>query len=232
MGASSNVSSRRQCSWPARKESNTAWSRAKTIPSSSDSEKWMWQELPSRSLNLAMKLIAIDSWAAISLAPVLVDRVLVGGPERVGVAEVDLVLAEIALALGVLHDEPGAGHRGADPADQRLDPRGAQQRVVDVVEVGRLQLSVALVPRRLVAVAEPRAARARSTRSRSSRAGPAARAGRAAPGAARRRRRSRPPSAGRTSPARSPPATGSAAACPCRGSARSLRSRSPHEDIA
>ena len=39
--------------------------------SSAESEKWMWHELPSRSLNLAMKLIAIPSWAAISLAPFL-----------------------------------------------------------------------------------------------------------------------------------------------------------------
>ncbi len=31
----------------------------------------MWHELPSRSLNFAMKLIAMPSWAAISLAPFL-----------------------------------------------------------------------------------------------------------------------------------------------------------------
>ena len=55
----------------------------------------------------------------------------------VGVAEVDLVLAEVALALGVLDRHARAGHRVADPADQRLDARGAEQRVVDVVEVGR-----------------------------------------------------------------------------------------------
>ena len=35
------------------------------------SEQWMWHELPSRSLNLAMKVIDIPSWAAISLAPFL-----------------------------------------------------------------------------------------------------------------------------------------------------------------
>ena len=40
-------------------------------PSSVRSEKWMWQELPSRSFGLAMKVSAIPSWAAISLAPVL-----------------------------------------------------------------------------------------------------------------------------------------------------------------
>ena len=35
------------------------------------SEQWMWQQLPSASLYLAMKVIAISSCAAISLAPVL-----------------------------------------------------------------------------------------------------------------------------------------------------------------
>ena len=47
-------------------------SRANTGGGSrSASEKWMWHELPSRSLNLAMKLIAMPSWAAISLAAFL-----------------------------------------------------------------------------------------------------------------------------------------------------------------
>ena len=32
---------------------------------------WMWQELPSRSSNLAMKVSAMPCWAAISLAPFL-----------------------------------------------------------------------------------------------------------------------------------------------------------------
>ena len=36
-----------------------------------ESEKWMWHELPSRSLNFAMKLIDMPSWAAISLAAFL-----------------------------------------------------------------------------------------------------------------------------------------------------------------
>ena len=37
----------------------------------SRSEMWMWQELPSRSFGLAMKVIDLPSWAAISLAPFL-----------------------------------------------------------------------------------------------------------------------------------------------------------------
>ena len=61
-----------QASWPARKRSNSLRSAANAFPPSSfASEQWMWHELPSASLNFAMKVIAISSWAAISLAPFL-----------------------------------------------------------------------------------------------------------------------------------------------------------------
>ena len=61
-----------QAIWPAMKWSNSAWSAAKALlPSSPASEQWMWHELPSRSLNFAMKVIDWPSWAAISLAPFL-----------------------------------------------------------------------------------------------------------------------------------------------------------------
>ena len=40
-------------------------------PSRSRSEKWMWQELPSRAFGLAMNVIDMPSWAAISFAPFL-----------------------------------------------------------------------------------------------------------------------------------------------------------------
>jgi hypothetical protein len=88
------------------------------------------------------------------LGAVLVDDVRVGGGQRVRVVEVHLVLAEVALALGVLDLHAGRRHVVADAADERLDARGAQQGVVDVVEVGRLELAVGLVPRLLVGVAE------------------------------------------------------------------------------
>jgi hypothetical protein len=52
----------------------------------------------------------------------LVDDVRVGGGQRVRVAEVDLVLAREALALGVLHRHAGHAHLVADPPQQRLDP--------------------------------------------------------------------------------------------------------------
>ena len=57
---------------PAMKRSKSCWSAAKALLAfSSASEMWMWHELPSISLNFAMKVIAISSCAAISLAPVL-----------------------------------------------------------------------------------------------------------------------------------------------------------------
>ena len=79
---------------------------------------------------------------------------LVGRPQGIGVAEVDLVLAEVALALGVLDRQSRPLHRVADPPDQRLDPRRAEHRVVDVVEVRRIELAVRLVPCLLVGVTE------------------------------------------------------------------------------
>jgi hypothetical protein len=88
------------------------------------------------------------------LGPGLVHDVVVAGGEGLGVAEGDLVLAEVALALGRLDVEAGAGHAVADAPQQALDPGRAGQRVVDVVLVRRLQPPVPLVPGGLVGVAE------------------------------------------------------------------------------
>jgi hypothetical protein len=88
------------------------------------------------------------------LRAVLVDDVVVRRAERVREVEVDLVLAEVALALRVLHPHARAHHRVADAPDQRLDARGAEHRVVDVVEVDRLEVAVALLPGLLVGVVE------------------------------------------------------------------------------
>ena len=71
-GAKNSVSSRMQASWPATKRSKACWSSANSgVPSSRRSDRWMWHEEPSRSSNFAMKVIAMPSWAAISLAPFL-----------------------------------------------------------------------------------------------------------------------------------------------------------------
>ena len=40
-------------------------------PSVPRSDRWMWQELPSRWLYFAMKVSDLPCWAAISLATVL-----------------------------------------------------------------------------------------------------------------------------------------------------------------
>ncbi len=88
------------------------------------------------------------------LGGVLVDHVVVRGLERLGVEEPDLVLAEVALALGALDVEPGVEHVGADRAQQRLGPAGAEDRVVDVVLVDRREVVPAGVGGVLVAGVE------------------------------------------------------------------------------
>ncbi len=86
------------------------------------------------------------------LGPVLVDRVVVAGGERLGEPEGDLVLPEVALALGRLDVHPRALHAESDPAQQGLDAGAAEQRVVDVVLVGGREVAVGLGPGALVAV--------------------------------------------------------------------------------
>ncbi len=87
------------------------------------SEKWMWQELPSRWFGLAMKVKRHALLGGDLLGPELVDGVVVGRGQRVGVAERDLVLAEVALALGALRaaarrrpSRPGCGAAAARSA--------------------------------------------------------------------------------------------------------------------
>src|SRR5918992_3939018 len=74
-GAKNSVNSRRQASCPAMMFSNVSekpWPSAKTgVPSSPRRLRWMWQELPSRSSNLGIKVMEQPSWEAISLAPFL-----------------------------------------------------------------------------------------------------------------------------------------------------------------
>ena len=122
------------------------------------------------------------------LGAVLVDR---RGCRRCVSASVvlerDLVLAEVALALGRLDLHAGVAHAEPDRAQQRLDPAGAEDRVVDVVLVGRRQAGVALVPGLLVAVVEDDELELGADDTRSSRARPAGRAGAAGSGAATRR---------------------------------------------
>src|SRR5918998_180835 len=75
VGAKKSMNSRRQAIWPATKCSKVAekpWLSGNTGPPSSPrKDRWMWQELPSRSSNFGIKEIEHPSWAAISLAPFL-----------------------------------------------------------------------------------------------------------------------------------------------------------------
>lgn len=84
----------------------------------------------------------------------LVDGVVVRGTQHLVVLEGDLVLTEVALALRGLDAQAGPVHVVADVAQQRFDPGAAEDRVVDVVAVGRVQVAVAAVPGLLVAVVE------------------------------------------------------------------------------
>ena len=76
------------------------------------------------------------------LGPGLVDRMVVARRHGLGVPEGDLVLAQVALALGRLDLEARPGHAVAEPAEQRLDPGGPQDGVIDVVGVGRGEVAV------------------------------------------------------------------------------------------
>jgi hypothetical protein len=88
------------------------------------------------------------------LRAVLVDRVSVCGREGAVELEVDLVLPEVALALGVLHREPGRSHGVPDAPQQRLDARRPEQRVVHIVVVGGLEVPIPLAPRFFIRVHE------------------------------------------------------------------------------
>src|ERR1019366_2086643 len=72
--------------------------------------------------------------------------VVVTGAQDLVVQEGDLVLAQVALPLGVLHGHPGGVHRVADVPQQGLDLASAQDRVVDVVAVSWCETLVAPVP--------------------------------------------------------------------------------------
>src|ERR1700674_56478 len=77
----------------------------------------------------------------------LVDAVVVAHADRRAVAEVDLVLSQVALALRALDVHPGALHRVADPLDERLDVGGVEQRVVDAVGRRLRQVAISRLPR-------------------------------------------------------------------------------------
>ena len=91
----------------------------------------MWLEEPARSKrHFAMKVIALPWRCAISLHAVLQDHVAVGHGQRVGVADVDLLLARPPLALRVLDRDAGALQAGADRPHHPLFLGGLEDVVV------------------------------------------------------------------------------------------------------
>ena len=77
------------------------------------------------------------------LRAVLVDHVVVRHRQRVGEAEVDLLLARPRLALRRLHAHPGRVHVVAQRPQQRLVVRRAEDVVVEDVRDARRQLRIA-----------------------------------------------------------------------------------------
>ncbi len=88
------------------------------------------------------------------LGTILVDDVVVARRHCVAVLERDLVLAEVALPLGRLDLHPGVPHAEPDRPKHRFDAARAEDGVVDVVLVGRYEIVVVLVGRRLVSFVE------------------------------------------------------------------------------
>ena len=88
------------------------------------------------------------------LRAVLVDDVVVGHRQRVGVAEVDLLLAGPRLALRGLDADARAVHPVADLAQQRLVVGRREDVVVEDVRHRRRQVAVALRVRLLVRLAQ------------------------------------------------------------------------------
>ena len=83
----------------------------------------MWQEEPTSSMSyLAMKVSDRPLLVGDLLGRVLVDGVAVGHLERLGVEQVDLVLALAGLALGELDGHARGLHAVADVADDVLIP--------------------------------------------------------------------------------------------------------------
>ena len=78
------------------------------------------------------------------LDPVLVDDVPVRGAERVGEAEIDLLLARPGLALGALDLDAGCLHVGSDGPDEALVVACGEHVVVEVVGHRGCEVLVAL----------------------------------------------------------------------------------------
>ena len=233
LGAWNSASSRRPASWPARNCSPSGDRPMRPVPG----QHALGGPVPQRQVDVAgVALLVVrlgherDAHAVGGgdlLRAGLVDRVVIAGGDRAGVAERDLVLAQVALALRRLDVHAGARHAQPDLAQQRLDPRGAEDGVVDVVLVRGGEVAPAAGLGLLVGVVVDDELQLGAGAARSSRARPAASPGPGGSGGARRPPGCRPPRPDRRSPGRTPPATAAAASWPARARGRSPRTRAP-----
>jgi hypothetical protein len=150
VGARKIASSLKHAISPARKRSKSTGSSRNAGSPSRKSDAWMWHEFPIHDSNgFAMNVIEQPVEVGDLLRAVLVDHVVVGHRERVGEAEVDLVLARPRLALRRLHLDARAVHAVPDLADEVLVVgRGEDVVVEDVGNRGR-EILVPLGPRLL-----------------------------------------------------------------------------------
>ena len=101
-----------------------------------------------------MKLTALPCSQRDLLDAVLVDDVPVRHLQRLGIDQVQLLLARPPLALALLNRDAGRLHAVADRPHQRLALGGLEDMVVLDVPAGGLEIAVALLARGRVAVVE------------------------------------------------------------------------------
>ena len=132
----------------ARARTGRASSRRRPSPSAPSgaarSDRWMWQELPSRSFELRHERERHarpgrrSPWRR-SCRSTWLSQVVSASAYRNAIS----CWPRLHSPLADSTYSPAPAMRVADPAQQRLDPGGAEHRVVDVVLVGRGQVAVA-----------------------------------------------------------------------------------------
>ena len=84
----------------------------------------------------------------------LKEDVHVGHGQRLGVAEIDFVLAAAPLAFAAFDRHAGSGHAVADRAHERFIARGLQDVVINAIITGGLEVAVAAGEGRVIGLVE------------------------------------------------------------------------------
>ena len=161
------------------------------------------------------------------LGAVLVDDVVVRHRQRVGEAEVDLLLPRPRLSLRGLDAHPGGVHPVPDLAQERLVVGRRKDVVVEDVRHRRRQARVVLGVRLLEGLAEEIELELAAHHGRQAERVPPCPSAPSAPGAATGQRATRRGSGRHRARAPSPRARGSCAASPCRAERRNRRTPAP-----